>query len=98
MGAKQHCHLLVGWAGEVETDVARFVSRVFLAGRSAISACVADPRACAISLYETVLSVAPTASGAKFVLSFMGVALLLERFLPGKVETGPETATGHIPQ
>jgi 7-dehydrocholesterol reductase len=31
------------------------------------------------------------------ILSFMGLALVLERCLPGKVEYGPETATGHVP-
>jgi 7-dehydrocholesterol reductase len=31
------------------------------------------------------------------ILSFMGLALILERILPGGVEYGPETATGHVP-
>lgn len=40
----------------------------------------------------------PTMQAAKFILTFMGVALILERILPGKLEYGPETATGHVPE
>ena len=28
----------------------------------------------------------------------MGVALVLERFLPGSIQRGPDTLTGHVPQ
>lgn len=39
----------------------------------------------------------PTAAGTKGILYFMGVALVLERTLPGTLEYGPMTATGHVP-
>jgi hypothetical protein len=66
---------------------------------SAIGECLASLPACAAGVGGVVVSsLVPTAYGAKFVLSFMGVALLLERLLPGKVETGPMTATGHVPR
>lgn len=59
--------------------------------------CVADVGGCASGVYRAGRSVVPTVEAAKFVLSFMGVALVLERLLPGKIETGPETLTGHVP-
>eukprot|EP00980_Cylindrotheca_fusiformis_P016177 scaffold4809_cov116-Cylindrotheca_fusiformis.AAC.1 len=60
--------------------------------------CFQDVSTCVRSVYEAGASVTPTLEAAKFVLSFMGVALLLERTLPGKIETGPETLTGHVPK
>ena len=33
-----------------------------------------------------------------FLAAFMGLALLLDVFLPGKTCTGPETKTGHVPK
>ncbi|CAJ1433341.1 unnamed protein product [Effrenium voratum] len=62
-----------------------------------VATCVTELQACAGHLLAAGLSVRPTAQGAKFVLAFMGVALLTE-FLPGKVETGPMTLTGHVPR
>ena len=40
----------------------------------------------------------PTWAAAKFLLGFNALALLLDVGLPGKVETGPETLTGHVPK
>mmetsp|Transcript_65739 Transcript_65739/g.148337 ORF Transcript_65739/g.148337 Transcript_65739/m.148337 type:complete len:503 (+) Transcript_65739:49-1557(+) len=42
--------------------------------------------------------VAPTWPAVQFLLVFNAVALVLEQGLPGKVETGPETLTGHVPK
>jgi len=58
---------------------------------------VGDPVGSIKSVLAIGMSVVPTAEGTKFILAFMGVALALERFLPGKIETGPETLTGHVP-
>ncbi|VEU39255.1 unnamed protein product [Pseudo-nitzschia multistriata] len=63
-----------------------------------LGVCVSDPAGCASSVVKSGLSVVPTLPATQFVLSFMGVALVLERFLPGKIECGPETLTGHIPK
>jgi 7-dehydrocholesterol reductase len=63
-----------------------------------IPACIADVPTCLSSPWSAGASVMPTWEGAKFVLSFMGVALVLERMLPGKIDFGPETATGHVPR
>lgn len=62
-----------------------------------IPACLADVPNCILSTLRAGSSVLPTLDGAKFIVSFMGVALLLERTLPGTIEYGPETATGHVP-
>ena len=52
------------------------------------------------SVWEVVKSsyVAPTWEAARFLLAFNAVALVLDVGLPGKVETGPETLTGHVPK
>lgn len=63
-----------------------------------LAGCVKDPVGCGSTILDVVLSVRPTTDGALFIAAFMGVALLLERFLPGKVDYGPETLTGHIPE
>lgn len=60
--------------------------------------CFEDVGACMSNVYQAGASVTPTWDAAKFVLSFMGVALVLERLLPGKIECGPETLTGHVPK
>lgn len=62
-----------------------------------IPACLADIPTCILSTLRAGSSVLPTLDGARFIVSFMGVALILERTLPGTVEYGPETATGHVP-
>ena len=59
--------------------------------------CVTAPQACVTGVLAAGLSVQPTYEASIFILTFMGVALLLE-FLPGSIECGPETATGHIPK
>lgn len=63
-----------------------------------LPACVSDPVECAKAVATKGFSVMPTLEGIKFILSFMGVALVLERILPGKIECGPETLTGHVPK
>jgi hypothetical protein len=63
-----------------------------------IPACLSDLPTCVSSTLRAGSSVLPTAAGARMVLSLMGLALALERALPGKVESGPETATGHVPR
>eukprot|EP00804_Cyclotella_cryptica_P020693 CCRYP_003487-RA/>CCRYP_003487-RA protein AED:0.34 eAED:0.34 QI:217/1/1/1/0/0/2/206/530 len=63
-----------------------------------IPACISDVPTCISSTLAAGASVVPTWEGAKFVLSFMAVALVLERCLPGKIDFGPETATGHVPK
>lgn len=63
-----------------------------------LPACVSDISTCVTSTLSAGASVMPTVDGAKLVLSFMTVALILEKLLPGKVEYGPETATGHLPK
>jgi len=62
-----------------------------------LPACFAHPKGCVLGVINAGMSVTPTVEAAKFVACFMGVGFLLE-FLPGKVETGPETLTGHIPK
>jgi len=58
--------------------------------------CFADVPSCISSTLSAGASVVPTLEGAKFILTFMTVALALE-LLPGKIDFGPETATGHVP-
>eukprot|EP00546_Thalassionema_frauenfeldii_P015632 CAMPEP_0178909794 /NCGR_PEP_ID=MMETSP0786-20121207/8734_1 /TAXON_ID=186022 /ORGANISM="Thalassionema frauenfeldii, Strain CCMP 1798" /LENGTH=468 /DNA_ID=CAMNT_0020581963 /DNA_START=39 /DNA_END=1441 /DNA_ORIENTATION=- len=63
-----------------------------------IPACVADVPQCLSSIAEAGWSVQPTYEAMQFILGFMGVAWMLEVVLPGKIECGPETLTGHIPK
>uniref|UniRef100_A0A7S4JWF6 7-dehydrocholesterol reductase n=1 Tax=Odontella aurita TaxID=265563 RepID=A0A7S4JWF6_9STRA len=63
-----------------------------------LAGCTSDPAGCVSGVLSAGMSVVPTPDAIKFVLSFMGVALVLERVLPGKVESGPETLTGHVPK
>jgi 7-dehydrocholesterol reductase len=63
-----------------------------------IPLCLSDISGCAKGVYEAGVSVTPTLEAAKFIAAFMGVALVLERLLPGSVECGPETLTGHVPK
>lgn len=60
--------------------------------------CGADVGECAKSIFNAAISGAPTLDAVKFLACFMGIALLLDRLLPGKIQTGPMTLTGHIPQ
>ena len=56
--------------------------------------------ACAAKLGDVTvaaMTMAPTACAVKFLLCFAAVALVLDLCLPGKVEYGPETLTGHVP-
>lgn len=59
--------------------------------------CVSNLTDCVSGVWKAGMSVVPTREGALFVVCFMGVALVLERLLPGKIETGPATLTGHVP-
>uniref|UniRef100_A0A6U3VLR4 7-dehydrocholesterol reductase n=1 Tax=Ditylum brightwellii TaxID=49249 RepID=A0A6U3VLR4_9STRA len=61
-------------------------------------ACASDLPGCGKALLTTGLSVTPTADGIQFILAFVLVALILDQILPGKIETGPETHTGHVPK
>lgn len=64
-----------------------------------IPACYSNVSNCIASTFAAGTSILlPTFDGAKVILIFMLVALLLERTLPGKIDFGPETSTGHIPQ
>jgi len=63
-----------------------------------LGGCLSNPLGCGNSVVAKGMSVVPTLPAIKFVLSFMGVALVLERLLPGKIECGPETLTGHVPK
>ena len=63
-----------------------------------IPACLSDVPNCVSSTLSVGASVLPTFDGAKLVLTFMAVALVLERTLPGNIDFGPETATGHVPK
>mmetsp|Transcript_6500 Transcript_6500/g.16055 ORF Transcript_6500/g.16055 Transcript_6500/m.16055 type:complete len:431 (-) Transcript_6500:540-1832(-) len=60
--------------------------------------CISNPTTCVTGVVATGFSVVPSLSAIQFVLSFMGVALVLERTLPGSIECGPETLTGHVPK
>jgi 7-dehydrocholesterol reductase len=63
-----------------------------------VPACLEDVPACGQSLLNIITSAfPPSAEAAKFIGCFMAVGAMLE-FLPGKIETGPETLTGHIPK
>lgn len=63
-----------------------------------VPACVEDIPGCGRSLLQTILnSYPPSMDAVKFILGFMAVGALLE-FLPGKIEVGPETLTGHVPK
>ena len=63
-----------------------------------VPACLEDPKKCAIGVLNVLVSLFPPSSDSvKFILSFMAVGGLLE-FLPGKIQSGPETLTGHIPK
>lgn len=64
-----------------------------------IPTCLSNVSNCISSTFVAGYSiVVPTIDGMKLVLLFMLVALLLERTLPGRIEYGPETSTGHIPK
>lgn len=63
-----------------------------------LTGCVSNPVGCGTGVFTKGMSVVPTLPAIRFVLSFLGVALVLERYLPGKIECGPETLTGHIPK
>mmetsp|Transcript_43473 Transcript_43473/g.76269 ORF Transcript_43473/g.76269 Transcript_43473/m.76269 type:complete len:546 (+) Transcript_43473:79-1716(+) len=63
-----------------------------------VPACLSDIPTCISSTLSAAASVLPTLDGGKLVMSFMAVALVLERLLPGKIDFGPETATGHVPK
>jgi len=54
--------------------------------------CAADVAAFVAQSY-----VAPSSRAVQFLLSFNALALLLDVGLPGPVEYGPETLTGHVP-
>ena len=60
-----------------------------------VPACFADLEACGVATLDAAWLL-PSLEGFKFLAAFMGVALVLE-FLPGKIQTGPETLTGHVP-
>jgi 7-dehydrocholesterol reductase len=66
--------------------------------REMVPGCIGSPVQCVSTVLATGGSVVPTYDGVSFIVSFMGVALVLERLLPGKIECGPETATGHVPK
>jgi len=53
--------------------------------------------ACARITAEKSLTILPTWAAARFLLGFSTVALVLDVGLPGKIQYGPETLTGHIP-
>lgn len=53
---------------------------------------------CVAGVVESASSVVPTKEATRFVTTFMGVALVLERLLPGRIERGHETAMGHVPE
>lgn len=63
-----------------------------------IPACLSDLPQCASAIAQAGWSVQPTYEAMQFILSFMGVAWILEVMLPGKIECGPETLTGHVPK
>jgi len=63
-----------------------------------LTGCLQNPVGCATGVVTKGLSISPDLPAIKFVLSFMGVAFVLERVLPGKIECGPETLTGHVPK
>jgi len=60
--------------------------------------CVSSPSICVTGVLAKGFSVVPTVPAVQFILSFMGVALILERCLPGTIKCGPETLTGHVPK
>ena len=65
---------------------------------SMLPACMGNLSGCGTGLLQTIISAFPPSKEAvQFILGFMAVGALLE-FLPGKIETGPETLTGHIPK
>ncbi|CAB9516941.1 dehydrocholesterol reductase [Seminavis robusta] len=72
-------------------DMARYPISGMLAG------CMDAPVECWNGMQAAAFSASPQ-GGMAFILSFMAVALVLERLLPGKIEYGPETATGHVPR
>jgi hypothetical protein len=60
-----------------------------------LPACLADLHACGSSIWGVCLML-PDVAAMQFIAVFMAVGALLE-FLPGNIEVGPETLTGHIP-
>mmetsp|Transcript_6122 Transcript_6122/g.6863 ORF Transcript_6122/g.6863 Transcript_6122/m.6863 type:complete len:496 (+) Transcript_6122:49-1536(+) len=72
-------------------DMAKYPISMMLVG------CLSNPKVCVTGVLAKGLSIVPTVPAIQFVLSFMGVALVLERFLPGSIECGPKTLTGHVP-
>lgn len=63
-----------------------------------VPACLADVSTCGQSLLSVILNAfPPSLEAVQFIVAFMAVGAILE-FLPGKIETGPETLTGHIPR
>ena len=60
--------------------------------------CLSNLPVCGRTVLMAGLSVTPTTEGIQFILGFMLVALILEQLLPGEIQTGPETLTGHLPK
>lgn len=61
-----------------------------------LPACLSDMPACGRGLLSTALML-PDAAAVQFIVGFMAVSALLE-LLPGDIEVGPETLTGHVPK
>ena len=62
------------------------------------SACYAQGAAsCASSALSAALTIAPTWEAARFLGVFGALAYALDVLLPGPLEKGPETSTGHVP-
>lgn len=92
--------LALVFAGPVLCQVLAFVTSAEMKAEPYLSEllpqCFSDLSHCASSVLNAALSVQPTIPAVKFLLGFMSLALLLE-FLPGKLESGPQTQTGHTP-
>ena len=61
-----------------------------------VTFCKADISQCGANVLSASYLL-PSMEGCQFLAAFMGVALVLE-LLPGLVQTGPETLTGHVPK
>jgi 7-dehydrocholesterol reductase len=51
-----------------------------------------------LDVVKTSMSITPTMDAVKFLVGFNTLALVLDVGLPGKLEYGPETLTGHVPE
>lgn len=97
------CPLFAQWLAYITSERAVSDKVDATGGVSALFASCfnANVAACGAQAFHSAFTLPGIDDGlnaAKFLLAFAALALLLDVSLPGKIEVGPETATGHVPK